>query len=93
MLENNIGVHYNSNSNNYSENSSRPYNSNNPLSNKEKLPNLGRSRVVLFSDSTNDINFEVDQKLLFLMKRQNIHVDCISVGTNEIIVLRIIKFI
>lgn len=91
LLENNIMFHINSKLNKYSENSTQSYDTNHPLANNEKIPNMGRSRVVIFSDMTNDLNFEIDQKLLFLMKRQNIHIDCISVGTNEIIVKIFIK--
>jgi hypothetical protein len=52
----------------------------------EKNPNnTGRSRVIIFSDMSNDANFDYDQKLLYLMKKQNISVDCVSIGTTDVV--------
>jgi hypothetical protein len=87
LIENNTMFHYNPKMHKCSEVSIHSSNINNPLSYHEKVPNLGRARVIIFSDMTNDSDFEFNQKYMFLMKREDIHIDCISVGTNEIIVL------
>jgi hypothetical protein len=86
LLESNRTENISKNSTcNGSENTSTNNNTLLATTNK-KSSNLGRSRVIIFSDMTNDTGFEYDQKLLFLMKRQNILIDCVSVGTTEIIV-------
>jgi len=88
LLENNSMYHSNPKIHKYSDiHIPSNFNTTNPLSYHEKLPNLGRARVIIFSDMTNDSLFDFNQKYLFLMKRQDIHIDCLSVGNNQIIVI------
>lgn len=49
----------------------------NPL---DKELNYHRTRVFVCSDALKEEEIEYDQKLVFLMKRQGIYVDCLSIG-------------
>lgn len=49
-----------------------------------------KSRIIIFSDALNNEEFalsffEYDQKLIFLMKRQNITIDCLSISEEKIV--------
>jgi hypothetical protein len=50
-----------------------------------------RTRVLICSDATEESEISFDQKLLFLMKRQNIFVDSVTIGDSDIIIVRIFQ--
>jgi hypothetical protein len=46
-----------------------------------------KTRILLISEFSDADNIKFDQKLLFLMKRQNIVLDCVSIGSIELNVI------
>ena len=46
----------------------------------DKISSFNKTRILMCSDALDESDILFDQKLLFLMKRQNIHLDCISIG-------------
>ncbi len=57
------------------------------LNSFDKSSNLHRTRVLICSDAVEELDVSFDQKLFFLMKRQNIYVDCLSIGESDGIIV------
>jgi len=51
--------------------------------NKENLIISHKSRVLIISDTNSEKKINYDQILLFKMKRQDINIDCISIGEED----------
>jgi hypothetical protein len=51
-----------------------------------------RTRILICSDATNENEINFDQKLLFLMKRQNIYLDSVTLGDSEVLMVIFHKF-
>ena len=57
------------------------------INKNDKLITGNKTRVLICSDLKVEDKFNYDQKLIFLLKRQNIHIDSISIGVpGEVIV-------